>query len=165
MFHVNDYVSYGLNGVCHIEDIRKDADNETEYYILKPIGNNNMIIMVPINNPKVLMRPTISKDDVLAIIAAMPEMEAMWVVDDKERNSTFKTAVRSGKPEEWIKVVKTIYLEKEVRSAIGKKITKTDEDIMQTAEQKLNEEFAFALNILPNEVVSYISEHIPVRTS
>ena len=38
---------------------------------------------------------------------------------------------------------------------------KTDEEIMNTAEKNLYEEFAIALNISPEEVVSYIHERIP----
>lgn len=40
-------------------------------------------------------------------------------------------------------------------------IMKTDEEIMNTAEKNLYEEFAIALNISPEEVVSYIHERIP----
>lgn len=43
----------------------------------------------------------------------------------------------------------------------GKKLTKTDEDIMNIAEKQLSEEFAVALDISPDEVLPYILEHIP----
>ena len=43
---------------------------------------------------------------------------------------------------------------------MAKKITKTDEEIFDTAEKKLNQEFALALNISPDQVASYILEHI-----
>ncbi|MDD4803095.1 MAG: CarD family transcriptional regulator [Syntrophomonas sp.] len=163
MFNVNDYVSYGLNGICHIQDIRKEVDKETDYYILKPISNDKMTIMVPVNNTNILMRATMSKEAVLSLIDAMPEIEAVWIADNKERNANFKTAIRSGRPEEWIRVLKAIHHEKEARLTNGKKITKSDEDFMQTAEQILNEEFAFALNISPDQVVAYICERIPAR--
>ncbi|NLO98057.1 MAG: hypothetical protein GX091_08320 [Peptococcaceae bacterium] len=38
----------------------------------------------------------------------------------------------------------------------GKKLAKADEDIMKIAEKNMNEEFAAALNISPDEVISYI---------
>jgi 4-hydroxybutyryl-CoA dehydratase/vinylacetyl-CoA-Delta-isomerase len=56
-------------------------------------------------------------------------------------------------PDQFLRIV-------ERRVAIGKKLTKTDEEILNSAEQKLNQEFALALNISPDEVVSYILKHV-----
>ena len=163
MFNVNDYVVYGITGVCQIADIRKDeftGDNETQYYVLTPVDDNNITIMVPVDNKNIAMRAISTKDDVLSLIAAMPEMEAAWIDDDRQRNADFKAALKSGKSQEWARVVKTLYLEKEKRIAIGKKLTKTDEEILNTAEKKLNQEVALALNISSDEAESYIFEHV-----
>jgi CarD family transcriptional regulator len=116
--------------------------------------------MVPTNNPKITMRAISTKDQVLSLIESMPEIEATWLDDERKRNADFKAALKSGKNEEWIRIIKTLYLEKERRVAIGKKLTKTDEEILNSAEQKLNQEFALALNISPDEVVSYILKHV-----
>lgn len=163
MFNVNDYVVYGLTGVCQITDIRKDeftGNNETEYYVLTPADDSNITIMVPIDNKNIVMRSISTKDDVLSLIAAMPEMEAAWIEDDRQRNADFKAALKSGKSQEWARIVKTLHLEKEKRVAIGKKLTKTDEEILNTAERKLNQEIALALDISTDEVASYILEHV-----
>jgi len=163
MFKVNDYVVYGSTGVCKITDIEKDMDinhDEIEYYILHPVYNDNMTIKIPVNNPNVSMRPILTKDEVLSLIATMPEEETIWIDDNRERNEHFKAALRTRKSEEWIKLIRTLYLEKEARAVAGKTLTKTDEDILNTAEKQLNEEFAIALNISPDEVASYILEHI-----
>jgi len=163
MFKVNDYVVYGLTGVCQIADIRKDKrgnSDETEYYVLQPVYSNNMTIMVPINNPNIMMRAISTKDDVLSLIAAMSEIEPVWADDDKQRTNDYKVALKTGKPEEWAKIIKTLSLEKEARSAIGKKLTKAEEDIFNAAEKYLNEEIAVVMNISPDEVASYIFKHI-----
>ena len=163
MFNVNEYVVYGLTGVCRITDIRNDeftGDNEIQYYILTPVDSDNMTIMVPVNTPNIAMRAISTKDDVLSLIESMPEMESAWNNDERARNADFKAALKSGKNEEWARIVKTLYLEKERRAVIGKKLTKTDEEIFNTAENKLNQEFALALNISPGEVISFILERI-----
>ena len=161
MFKVKDYIMYGSTGVCQIVDIRNEkcaGSGDTEYYILQPVYNNSMIIKTPVNNQKVFMRETITKADVLSLIATIPETETMWINNDKQRSENFKAALRTGKSEECIKVIMTIYLEKKEKTAVGKKLTKIDEDIMEAAEKQLYEEFAIALNISPGEVVSYILE-------
>lgn len=164
MFRVNDYVVYGSTGVCRIADIKKDAssyDAETEYYVLTPVFENNMTIMIPVNRPNLAMRAVNTSEEVMSLIAAMPEIEAAWIQDEKERSAYFKDALRSGKQKEWVKIIKTINLEKEARAAAGRKMAKNDDAIFKTAEKCLNQEFAFALNIQPDEVPAYILEHLP----
>lgn len=164
MFKVNNYVMYNSAGVYKIIDIRKEKDinnNETEYYVLEPAFNNNLTIKTPVNNPKVLIRNVMSKDEVLDLIDSMPEKETLWINDNRERNKTFKAALRTLDSEKWAKLVKTINLEKQEKINHGKKIMKTDEAIMNAAEKNLHEEFAVALNISPEEVVSFIRERIP----
>ncbi len=165
MLKVNDYVVYGSTGVCQITNIVKEeySGNETEYYVLHPVFHNNMTIKTPVNNPNVYMRPIFTKDEVLSLIASLPDKETFSIDDGKQRTQrtvTFKAALKTGNNEDWVKVIKTIYLEKEAKSAINKKIPKTDEEIMNTAEKYLAEEFAIALNISPDEVVPYILEYI-----
>lgn len=159
MFKVNDYVVYNSAGVYKIIDIIKE--NHTEYYVLQPAYEKNLIIKTPVNNPKVSMREVITKDNVLSLIAAMPEKETVWIKDDRKRSENFKAALKSGECEEWIKLIKTLYLEKQERTNAGKRLMKADEDIMKAAEKNLCEEFAVVLNTSPDEIVSYILDHVP----
>jgi CarD family transcriptional regulator len=163
MFKVNEYVVYSSMGVYKIVDIIKDKDidnNEIEYYVLQPAFNNNLTIKTPVNNPKVSMRGVIKKEDVLSLIASMPETETVWIDDKRERSEDFKAALKSGESMEWARLIKTLYLEKQEKSDLGKKLWKVDEDVMKSAEKILNEEFAVALNIAPEEVPAFINDHI-----
>ncbi|MEA1960976.1 MAG: CarD family transcriptional regulator [Bacillota bacterium] len=163
MFKVNDYVVHGLTGVCQISDIKKDdyaSNEETLYYILKPVYDMKMIIKIPVNNAKNLMRPIITKEDVLSLIKMMPEIKPVSTDNERERAHYLKTALKLCENEERIKIIKTLFLEKKAKNAVGKKLTKTDEDIMNIAEKQLNEEFAIALNISTDEAASYIMKHI-----
>lgn len=163
MFRTNDFVVYNSTGVYKIVDIKKEKDindNETEYYVLQPAYHNNMTIKTPVNNPKVVMRSTITKEQVLELIESMPEKDTIWINDDRERNENFKAALKTANSEEWVKLIRTIYLKKQEKIDLGKKISKMDEEIMKAAEKNLNEEFAIALDITPDQVASYISERI-----
>jgi CarD family transcriptional regulator len=107
------------------------------------------------------MRSILTKEEVLSLIAAMPGEETIWIEDSRERSDFFKTILKKGTSQEWIKLIKTLYLEKESRLATGKSLTSTDEEIMRAAEKQLNEEFAIALNISPDEVLPFILRYIP----
>lgn len=162
MFKVDDYVIYNSTGVYKIIDIVKDKNidnNEIEYYVLQPAFNNNMTVKTPVNNPKVSMRTVISKDEVLSLIESMHETEAVWIEDKRERSADFKTALKSGDTEEWARLIKTLYLEQQEKSEQGKKLWKADEDILKSARKNLEDEFAVALNISPEEVPDFIKAH------
>lgn len=163
MFNVNDYIVYSSMGVCRVADIRKEEDmngNEAEYYILQPVYGNNMTIKTPVNNQKVVMRSIVSKEEILSLIASMPQQETVWIEDNRQRSENFKAALKTGECAELIKLIKTIYTEKQEKSSQGKKLSKADEDIFRAAEKHLYEEFAVVLNIPPEEALHYIFDHI-----
>ncbi|WP_289292985.1 CarD family transcriptional regulator [Romboutsia ilealis] len=164
MFKVNDYIMYGLTGVCQVVDITKESfiDNlQKEYYVLKYIYDNDTIIKIPTDNEKISMRKLLSKEDIATLINSMPNSETIWIDNDRKRNEEFKSILKTGDIENLVKLIRSIYLDKEYKQSIGKKLYKVDDEIMQTAERLLNEEFATILNISPDEVSTYISTHVP----
>lgn len=164
MFKVNDYIMYGLTGVCQVVDITKESfiDNlQKEYYVLKYIYDNNTIIKIPTDNEKISMRKLLSKEDMSTLINSIPNSETIWIDNDRKRNEEFKSILKTGDIENLVKLIRSIYLDKEYKQSIGKKLYKVDDEIMQTAERLLNEEFATILNISPDEVSTYISTHVP----
>jgi CarD family transcriptional regulator len=52
-------------------------------------------------------------------------------------------------------------LEKEEMATIGKKLSKSDEEVLKAAEKQLNEEIAIALEIPLDKVTEYIINHVP----
>lgn len=164
MFKVNDYIMYGTTGVCQVVDIIKESiggSKPREYYVLSPIYSKNTIIKTPIDNEKIAMRKIISKEDVSILIEKMPNKETLWITDDRQRGDQFKSMLKTGECEELITLIKSIYEYKKNKKEMGKKVSKNDEEIMQTAEKLLNEEFATILNISLDEVTPYILNNIP----
>lgn len=167
MFKINDYIMYGTVGVCKVIDITKEAimnSSEIEYYVLNPIYSKyskNTIIKIPVDNKKISMRKILSKDEVNSLINDIPNKETLWIDDDKQRNDQFKSILKGGSCDDLITLIRSIYLDKKKRKLDGKKVCKGDEEIMQTAEKLLNEEFATILHIRPEEVKSYIKSHVP----
>lgn len=159
MFKVNDYIMYGITGVCKVIDITNEKfinGEKRNYYVLSPIHDNNTIIKTPLDNNKIPMRKIISKGDMTSLINDMPNIEKLWIDDEKKRNNQFKIMLKSGKCEDLIKLI----FNKRYAKSTSKKLNKADKDIMKEAERLLNEEFAIILNISPSEVNSYISRQI-----
>ena len=157
MFKINDYVIYGSNGVCKVEDIEKISmrDKELEYYILSSMNNPRMTIKIPVNN-NMFIRELISKSDVVSLIAYASKNETMEIEDYRKKNQEYKSIIKSGNLIEIIKVINSIKLEKNEKASLGKKINKTEEDILISAKKQLYQEMAIVLGININEVDEYI---------
>ncbi len=71
MFKVNDYIMYGMMGVCQVIDITTESfinNTKRKYYVLNHIYSNNTIIKIPVDNEKIPMRKILSKEDVSILI-------------------------------------------------------------------------------------------------
>lgn len=164
MFEVGEYIVYGVKGVCRVEDIThidiSGADKNRLYYVLTPIGESTGKIYAPTDNQKVMMRRIISKEEADRLIDELPQIELLWVPDDKQREAKYKEALNTCDYRAWVSIVKTLYLRRQERVAQGKKITALDERYMRTAENELYSELSLTLGIPKSEMENYIRERL-----
>lgn len=164
MLEKNSYVMYGDNGVCLVADQRKEkfAGQWREYYILKPVNNEESTLYVPTDNEKLLskMREVLTYDQIMDIIHSLPKDDMEWIEDNKEREARYDEIFASGNRRDLLLLVKSLYKHKLQRKAEGKKLWTIDENAMKHAEKLVYEEFATVLNIEPEEVVPFIEEEL-----
>ena len=153
MFEIGEYVVCGAKGVCQIRDIThidmSGADKEKLYYVLAPVGDKNGTIYVPTDSEKIIMRRTISKEEAERLIDELPQIELLWVPDDKQRED-----------HAWVSIVKTLYQRKKERLAQGKKATAVDERYMKAAENGLYGELSLTLGVPREKMENYIRERL-----
>lgn len=164
MFSIDDYVFYSTHGVCQITDIKSETFGDSgaqEYYVLKPL-HTNTLAYVSMTNEALLakIRPIMTKAEIYSLIQEMPNEEIVWLENNRERNDVFSAKLRTGDSHELVRLIKTIYFEKNQKKEAGKKISATDARIMNAAEKLLYEEFAFVLGMAPEEVLPFIQEQI-----
>lgn len=167
MFEVGEYIVYGVKGVCRIEDITyidiPGADKERLYYVLSPVGGGNGKIYAPVDNKKVTMRKVITREEADRLIEELPQIDLLWVPDDRQREAKYKEALNTCDYRAWVSIVKTLYLRKQERVAQGKKITALDERYMRTAENELYSELSLTLGIPKERMEDYIKERLEQR--
>lgn len=160
MFQVKDVVIYGHHGVCEITEIgtlkMPMADREKLYYTLRPVYHRDSAVYAPVENRRIIMRPIISKEEAERLIRHIPEIETVWIVNEKAREVQYKEALQSCDCVELVKIIKTLYYRKQQRLESGKKVTVVDEKYFRQAEDKLYEELAYVLNMGKNQVSEYI---------
>ncbi|MFR8167868.1 MAG: CarD family transcriptional regulator [Lachnospiraceae bacterium] len=164
MFKEGDFIIYGSNGVCQVEHIGsmdlQGVPGDKMYYTLVPVYEEKSRLFTPVDNHKVVMRPVISKQEACDLIDHMQEMQVFEIQNEKNRDTVFKEALKTGDCEELVRVIKTIYEKKQERKAQGKKVTAGDERYFKLAEEHLYGELAIALGIEKDKVGSYIEKRI-----
>lgn len=164
MFAVNDYIVYGNHGVCKVENIGTVSlamvDKNKVYYTLRPVYRNEAVVYAPVENPKSVIRPVLTKEDADKLIEEIPVLDSVWIGNEKEREVQYKAALRSCDCRELIRIIKTLYHRKMDRIKDGKKVTVVDERYFRQAEDQLYGELAFAMNMDRNQVGEYLNTRI-----
>lgn len=130
------------------------------YYVLAPVSQKGGKIFTPVDNEKTPMRRVLTREEATGLIDRIPEIEELWITSEKLRENKYKECMRSGDCREWIRIIKTLYLRNQERSAQGKKVTATDEKYLHMAEEYLYSELEIPLEIPKNQVEQYIVERL-----
>lgn len=165
MFQINDVIIYGAQGVCQIMGTEEKTVSGVKktYYILKPVSEKGATIFAPTDNEIVRkkMRRLLTREEIHALIDAMPENDAQWIDNENERKLLYKSILSSGDHLELIKMIKAIYAHKKAREAEGKRLHMSDEHFFKDAEQILYNEFQYVLGFdSKDDLISYIFSRI-----
>lgn len=169
MFKVGEYVVCGNKGVCKVEDITTldiaGVDKERKYYILKPIYQTGSTVYVPVDSSRESMRQVMKTTDAKKLIDTIPDVPLLKIANDKLTEQTYKECLKSGSCEEWVRIIKTIWVRKQARLQAGRKVTSVDAKYFHMAEESLYGELAVALNLSRDAVAEYIADVIEGKES
>ena len=168
MFRKGEYIIYGNSGVCEVIDIgtmnMSGAAKEKLYYTLLPVYSNNSRVYTPVDNDKIVMRKVLSKEEALAFVGRIDEIEPLRVSDEKNREEIYSQTMRTCSHVEWTRVIKALYLRQKSRLEGGKRLASVDERYLRMAEDNLYGELAIALNIEKEDVEHFIVEHMEEKS-
>ena len=163
-FDIGEYVSYGINGMCNIEDIRpmqlSQSVEKMMYYILRPESNPKSTIFVPVNNQKLVskMRELMTKDEINAMLVRMKDRTLEWEKDVRFRTESFHEILNNGVNQDLILMIRCLHCKRQELVQLGKKLPARDSNTLKTAERLVEEEFAHVLHIKCEEVSDYIRD-------
>lgn len=149
MFHVGDYIVYGSNGICRVEEITHPdiagIDEDKLYYVLVPEKTRDSRLFCPTDNSRVVLRSVITADEAAALMEEVKEIEPLQVESERMRDDSYKKAMKSCDLRQCVKVIKALLIRKEERESHGKKVTVTDERYMKLAEEGLYSELSLVM--------------------
>ncbi len=157
------YVMYRGSEICRIEGFEEksfDGVSKREYCVLVPAGAHGSKYYVPRECADTKLRSLLTRDEVLELIDGMKGDMPDWGENDPNRRERVNSVLSGGDYRLVISLLHSLYLEKHKRTEMGKKLLAADEKAMRSAEQLINREFAFVLEIPENEITQFISERI-----
>ena len=166
MLNIGDTVVFGTEGIFNIEGTTQKmiCGKKTDYYVLRSTSKDNSIVYLPMNNQMLLekAKPLVTKEEIGRLIENIPNSEDFWVDDHKQRKEKFNKILQSGDRQGIMALAGTIHNKQKAQLAVHKKLNASDERILREAERIISLEFAFVLNIAPDEVKEYIKNLMSV---
>lgn len=165
MFRKDDYVNYSVYGICKIEDIRfmkfSASPAEREYYVLRPVHQENTSIFVPKENQKLIarMRPILSPEEIDRIILSVKDRKMAWIGDYKKRTAQFHTILSRRDERELLLLAGCLY----GKSREGAKgLAPGEAQVLKKVENMIGQEFSFSLKISKDKVGEYIRKKLEI---
>ncbi len=163
-FKKDDFVVYGKNGVCCIEDIKTMtfAGIRGDYYILKPQAGYSSTVYIPVTNEALVekIRPVMSKKQIDTLLEDTDTQNLEWIEVKNERIEKFNQILSSGDNKALLGLIMCVYRKKQEKEALGKSLSSTDENILRLARELIEEEFAFSLGCPKENVADYIQKKL-----
>lgn len=160
MFKLNDYVCYGATGVCQITETKKERISGVtkEYYVLKPVFNENSAVYVPMDNAALLekMRPIVSATELKKILANAKNRRDEWIANDFQRTEYFRETLKNGNRADIIEIVRMLGRRQKELLLRGKHLHVADERTRRDAQIPICSEIAFVKKITPDQALELI---------
>ena len=164
MYKVGEFVIYGNEGVCEIEDISEltisELSKKNNYYTLKPVQDNGKMF-VPIDT-NVFMRPIITYEEIQTVIKQIPLIERVdcSTMNYRVLQDYYKTLIRSHDCIDLLKLIINIDDKRTSLMQNRKKLNQIDEKFMKMATNLLEDEFSIVLGVPREKVEDYIKSKI-----
>ena len=164
MFQVGDHIVYGINGICRVAEIGPSPYDKADtrlFYLLIPVNNPmSSTIYTPVDNQRVPMRPLMTKEEIEALIAAIPSLLPLTVPVEKQRREIYRTVIGELRPEGYVQVIKTVRRRRLDLAAAHKHVPMTDLEYGRLARNLLAGECAHVLGLTPAQADAYLAEYL-----
>ena len=164
MFSVGDKIIYGSDGAYLVADLTSspvDKNDERKFYVLRPVhGPAGNVIITPVGNENVKMRPVMSREEALVFIDRIPSIPLLTVEKEKNRRVVYKETLAKASCEELVSIVKTVMERRKSFAAQKRRLSESDNDYERKAKYCICGELAIALDIPYEEVDGFIRSRL-----
>ncbi len=164
MFKIGERIIYGSEGVFEITEYASspiDKSDDRIFYILKPVyGPQGNIIFTPADNDKTVMRQLMSPLEAKSLVEKMTSILPLEVEREKFRRDLYRACMASTEPENYVRLIKTVYLRREEFAKQKRRLSDADTDYEKKAKFCLFGELSIALDIPFEKVEAHIANKL-----
>ena len=154
MFSVGEYIVYGVEGVCRVEEAGKlkvaGLDKNRAYYRLRPYYHDGTIY-TPVDG-KAVMRPVLTREELEPLGDVPP--------DSRAAGEYYRTILSGHDCVALLRLCKTLHAKQNSQTASRRGVNSTELRSWRMAEEMLYGEFGFALGLPPAQVRDYLREKL-----
>ena len=165
MFKENDYIFYGSGGICRVEAVCEEpfegAPKGVRYYVLHTLAEPKQVIWNPVENDKVLMRPVLTVAEGEALLSSLSSLAPLEGEGAKALREQYITAIKSGVPESWGRVLITVRLRERAEVARLTRVTDAEHGFFDSAKRSIAAELALAKGCATAEAEAAILSCLP----
>lgn len=164
MFSVGEYIVYGVEGVCQVEEAGKvkvsGLDKNRDYYRLRPYYHGGTIY-TPVDG-RAVIRPVITREELEGLIPRLPELPLLDDVPAESRAAAeyYRTILAGHDCVMLLRLCKTLHARQTALSASRRNVSSTELRSWKTAEEMIYGEFGFALDMPPAKVKDYLRQKL-----
>lgn len=161
MYQIGDFVVYGKQGVCQVENISFSIESGEDirklYYTLKPV-HDNMITHTPVDT-KVFIRPLTPLKEVKRLIIGIRYIEATSIEQEnkQELSRCYLKFIDDNNCYSLLQLIKNVYEKERQRLLQNKKLGKIDIKFKQEAENLICQEFSQVLQLPKEHIAQYLN--------
>ncbi len=165
MFKKEEIVVNKKGQVCRIIDILDNFDvglGKNTYYVLIPYfneKNDSIKYYIPADKEGII-RSALTKEEIIKLIDALPEIKEIWITNPKIRKTKFKELYDTGDPIEIFRLIKSFEKKKKELEKENKFLSFTDESFLREIKTNIYNEFSVGLNIPCSEIEKFIVNHL-----
>lgn len=160
MFSIGDKIIYGSDGVFTVSEYASspiDKNDTRQFYVLRPVhGPAGNVIMTPVDNERAKMRPVMSREEAIAFVDSLSQIEVLTVDREKNRRDIYRKTLETASAESLVSIIKTVQMRRIELAKVKKRPSESDNDYEKKAKHCLYGELSVALEIPFSEVERFI---------
>lgn len=160
MYHIGDFVVYGIHGVCRILALEERiVDRKSvQYYVLEPLEQSGARFLIPTRNQAAVakLKQMLTREELENLLRSQEVHADAWIADENQRKQTYRALINSGDRAALLRMVGTLHRHKTAQQSAGKKFHLCDDNFLRDAQKLLSSEFSQILGIAPEQVGSYV---------
>ena len=160
MFSVGEYIIYGVEGVCMVEEAGRlkvsGLNKNRDYYRLRPYYHGGTIY-TPVDG-KAAMRPVLTRAELDGLLPRLRQMEPLEDIpaDSRAAGEYYRRILAEHDCVKLLRLCRTLHGRQKRLAASRRTVSSTELRSWKTAEEMLHQEFAFVLGMQPAEVKTYL---------